>query len=102
MASHELCPVKSSSAGKSHLVAFVGSWAENDSERLLQQLQVLLDDVHLIHWQPHPEIPDSQATIHALSLAAYRSEWSELIIADSLTGRQLMEVLVVVTARSSL
>ncbi|KAL2788309.1 hypothetical protein BJX66DRAFT_262207 [Aspergillus keveii] len=91
MASHELCPVKSSSTGNSHLVAFLGSWAENDSERLLQQLQVLLDDVHLIHWQPHPETPDSQATIHALSLAAYPSEWSELIIADSLTGRQLNE-----------
>jgi hypothetical protein len=90
MASHELCPVKSSSTGNSHLVAFLGSWAENDSERL-QQLQVLLDDVNLIHWQPHPETPDSQATIHALSLAAYRSEWSELIIADSLTGRQLNE-----------
>ncbi|KAJ0417149.1 hypothetical protein BJY00DRAFT_210788 [Aspergillus carlsbadensis] len=89
MESCELCPVNSSSTGNTHLVAFLGSWAENDPERLLQYLQVSFGDIHLIQWRLHPETLDSQATIHALSIAAYRLGWLELIIADGLTNRQL-------------
>ncbi|KAL2827670.1 hypothetical protein BJY01DRAFT_135723 [Aspergillus pseudoustus] len=83
------CPVKRSNTGDAHLVAFLGPWAPGDSQRLLQDFQSSLGDVDLILWQPHPEAKDSQATIYALSIAAYRSGWSDLLIADGLSNRQV-------------
>ncbi|KAL3455313.1 hypothetical protein BJX64DRAFT_72769 [Aspergillus heterothallicus] len=89
MASALQCPVKPSNTRNPHLVAFLGFWAPDDSKRLLQQFQSSLSDVNLILWQPHPEAQDTQANIHALSVATYRSGWSEVIVADGLTERQI-------------
>ncbi|KAL2823498.1 hypothetical protein BDW59DRAFT_148691 [Aspergillus cavernicola] len=95
------CPPKPSDTKHSLLVVYLANWSEEKEENLVQHLPSL-KDVQITKWHPSDAFlqsvapqgqhQDSQANIYAVAIAAFQSGWSEFVVADGLTRRQIKGV----------
>ncbi|KAJ5156864.1 hypothetical protein N7492_009667 [Penicillium capsulatum] len=86
--------------GKTLLIAVLTPLGPTDEARLLEQLQSSIGDARSVHlWhlpivnlsQPPPrgDCHDSKANIYAAAILAHRAGFTQLLVADGLTARQL-------------
>ncbi|KAL3470794.1 hypothetical protein BJX99DRAFT_263889 [Aspergillus californicus] len=95
------CPHPSNNpSSPSLLVLFLTDWDDDDKETLIDRLQPALKDIDITKWHPYEDRArkrkrrvrhnqDSQANIYALAIATFRAGWSEFVVADGLTSRQI-------------